>query len=118
MVVVLGMQWDGENVNFDFIECNIWWIIWWILYFFEQNLSFIFGWLSVMLILDVSVSLLDEVVKDGVDLLLGYLEQVVKLGDILIKIKCFMVVIFFDFDKFNWLIVIIDIVNQLDELLF
>lgn len=117
MAVALGMQRDGENSNFDFIERNTRRIIWWTLYLFEQNLSFILGRPSVTSTVYVSASLPDEAVKDGADSPPGYLEQAIKLGDISTKIKRFVAAISSDFDKPDRLAATTDMANQLDELL-
>jgi proline utilization trans-activator len=90
MAVALGMQRDGENGNFDFIIRNLRRTIWWTLFLFEQNLSFILGRPSATSTLDISASLPDEAASDGTrDAPPGYLEYAVKLGVISAKIKRF-----------------------------
>lgn len=117
MAVALGMQRDGENSNFDFIERNTRRIIWWTLYVFEQNLSFVLGRPSATSTLEISASLPDEAVTGGADSPPGYLEYAVKLSDISAMIKRFVAAISADFDKTNRLATTTDMANQLDELL-
>lgn len=117
MGVALGMQRDGEHSNFDYIVRNSRRMIWWTLYLYEQNLSFILGRPSATSTLDISASLPDEAVLDGGNAPPGFLEQAVKLGAISAKIKRFVASVSTDFDKPDRLARKADMGAQLDSIL-
>lgn len=117
MGVALGMQRDGEHSNFDFIVRNTRRMVWWTLYLFEQNLSFILGRPSATSTLDISATLPDEAVMDGGNAPPGFLEHAVKLGDISAKIKRFVASVSTEFDKPDRLAIQADMATQLDGIL-
>jgi len=117
MAVALGMQRDGESQNFDFIARNSRRTVWWTLFLFEQNLSFILGRPSATSTVDISASLPDESVTDGGDTPPGYLDHAVRLGEISAKVKRYTASVSPLYDRASQLLKTIGLAVQLDEVL-
>lgn len=99
MAVALGMQRDGENANFDYFVRNNRRLVWWSIYLFEQNLSFVLGRPSATSSIPISADMPDESSMDSGNAPPGYLKHAVKLGDLSGKIKRFVAAVSTDYDK-------------------
>ncbi|WWC89917.1 uncharacterized protein L201_004846 [Kwoniella dendrophila CBS 6074] len=103
MAIALGMHRDGDTGNFDPIERNTRRMVWWILYNFEQNMSFVLGRPSATDIIDRTVRLPDENVMDGYDLPPNYLSPTGSLSELSVGVKRFVASISVDYDKMDLL---------------
>ncbi|WVR09700.1 hypothetical protein IAU60_006776 [Kwoniella sp. DSM 27419] len=85
--VALGMHRDGDTANFDPIERNTRRTVWWVLYIFEQALSFVLGRPSATNIIDVTARLPDEDMTDGRDLPPEHFVYSSQLAELSIRVK-------------------------------
>ena len=116
MAVALGMQRD-QTAEYTFNTRNLRRMIWWTLFLFEQNLSFVLGRPSATSTVDISARLPDETILDGSNAPPGYLEHAVKLGAISAKVKRFVASISSDYDKPEVLASTTSMATQLGEIL-
>ena len=99
MAIALGLQRDGHASTFDFVERNLRRTVWWTLFLFEHNLSFILGRPSATSTVDTTARLPDDSLLDGSIAPPGLLQQAVRLGGQSAKIKRFVASVSADYDK-------------------